>query len=187
VSGFRHLGDTEVAQLHSMRIVQGHFEAPDGTAFDRDIVRNRGAVAMVPVLDDGRTVLLVRQYRGPIDSLLLEIPAGLCDVDDEEPEATAHRELAEEIGRAAGSLDALVRYHAAAGFSDHVVQIYLATDLTEGPDSRQGVEEAHMTIEELDLGGLDRAIDDGTLTDAKSIIGLLRARDLLRVRGPGRS
>lgn len=180
MSGFRHLGDTEVATLHSMRVVQGHFEAPDATAFDRDIVRNRGAVAMVPVLDDGRTVLLVRQYRAPIDSLLLEIPAGLCDVDGEDPEATAHRELAEEIGRAAGSLEALVRYHATAGFSDHVVQIYLATDLTAVPDDRQGVEESYMTIEELDLGDLDQAIDGGTLTDAKTIIGLLRARHRLR-------
>lgn len=182
MSGFRHLGDDPIAELHSIRVVAAHFEAPDGSTFERDVVRNRGAVAMVPVLDDGHTVLLVRQYRGPIDRELLEIPAGLCDVDGEALEATANRELAEEVGRAAGSLEPLVEYDAAAGFSDHVVHIYLATDLSEVPDDRQGVEESHMTIEELDLDHLHAAIDDGTIRDSKTLIGLMLARHKLRAR-----
>lgn len=176
MSGFRHLGDTEVAALHSIRVVTGHFEAPDGTRFDRDVVRNLGAVAMVPVEDDGRHVLLVRQYRGPLDRELLEIPAGLCDVAGEPLEETAHRELAEEIGRSASSLDHLVTYDPVAGFSDHVVHVYLATGLAEVPDDRQGVEESHMSVESFDLETLDSAIADGTLRDAKTIIGLLLAR-----------
>lgn len=179
MSGFRHLGDTEVAALHSIRVVTGHFEAPDGTRFDRDVVRNLGAVAMVPVLDGGRTVLLVRQYRGPIDRELLEIPAGLCDVEGEPLEDTAHRELAEEIGRSASDLHHLITYEPVAGFSDHVVHIYLATGLADVPDDRQGVEEAHMTVESFDLDTLDAAITNGTLRDAKTIIGLLLTRDHL--------
>lgn len=176
MTGFRHLGDTEVAALHSIRVVTGHFEAPDGTRFDRDVVRNLGAVAMVPVEDDGRHVLLVRQYRGPVDRDLLEIPAGLCDVAGEPLEDTAHRELAEEIGRSAAALDHLVTYDPVAGFSDHVVHVYLATGLAEVPDDRQGVEESHMSVESFDLATLDSAIADGTLRDAKTIIGLLLAR-----------
>lgn len=179
MTGFRHLGDTEVAALHSIRVVTGHFEAPDGSRFDRDVVRNLGAVAMVPVEDDGRHVLLVRQYRGPVDRELLEIPAGLCDVVGEPLEETAHRELAEEIGRSAATLDHLVTYDPVAGFSDHVVHVYLATGLAEVPDDRQGVEESHMTVESFDLETLDIAIADGTLRDAKTIIGLLLARDRL--------
>ena len=182
MSGFRHLGDTEVAELHAIRVVTGHFEAPDGTRFDRDVVRNLGAVAMVPLLDDGHTVLLVRQYRGPVDRELLEIPAGLCDVDGEELEAAAQRELAEEVGRAATSFEHLLSYQAVAGFSDHEVHIYLAMGLSEVPDDRQGVEESHMTVETFDLDGLDAAIDDGTITDAKTLIGLMRTRHLLRTR-----
>lgn len=182
MSGFRHLGDTPVVDLHAIRVVTGHFEAPDGTAFDRDVVRNLGAVAMVPVLDDGRTVLLVRQYRGPIDRELLEIPAGLCDVPGEPLEETAQRELAEEVGRSAASLEHLVSYDPVAGFSDHVVHVYLATGLTQVADDRQGVEEQHMTVEAFELDRLDAAIADGTLTDAKTIIGLLLARDRLAAR-----
>lgn len=176
MTGFRHLGDTEVAQLARLRVVTARFEAPDGTTFERDVVRNQEVVAMVPVLADGHTVLLVRQYRGPIDRELLEIPAGLCDVDGEDPLGAARRELVEEVGQQAGSLELVARYYPAAGFSDQFVRLYLATDLTEVDDDRQGVEEAHMTREPFDLHHLDAAIADGTLADSKTIIGLLLAR-----------
>lgn len=179
MTGFRHLGDTEVAALHTFRVVTGRFEAPDGTPFERDVVRDDGAVAIVPLLDDGHTVLLVRQYRGALDRELLEIPAGMCDVADEPLETTAHRELAEEVGRTAASLELLVGYDAVAGMSDHRVTVFLASGLAEIGHDRQGVEEQHMTVEELDLDRLDAAIDDGTITDAKTIIGLLLARDRL--------
>lgn len=180
MTGFRHLGDTEVAHLARLRLVRGSFEAPDGTRFERDVVRNQQVVAMVPLLADGRHVLVVRQYRGPIDALLLEIPAGLCDVDGEEPETTANRELTEEVGQVAGSLELIARFHPAAGFSDQFVRLYLATDLTTVPEDRQGPEESHMTVEEFDLETLDAAIADGHLTDSKTIIGLLLTRNHLR-------
>ncbi|WP_426572902.1 NUDIX domain-containing protein [Aquihabitans sp. McL0605] len=169
-----------MAQLDRLRVVRGRYEAPDGSTFERDVVRNQAVVAMVPLLDDGRTVLLVRQYRGPIDRDLLELPAGLCDVPGEEPEATARRELIEEVGRESGTLELLASYFPAAGFSDQFVRLFLATELTEVPADRQGIEEAHMTVETFDLAGLDAAIADGTLADSKTIIGLLLVRDRLR-------
>ncbi|MGI8710840.1 MAG: NUDIX hydrolase [Acidimicrobiales bacterium] len=180
MTGFRHLGDEEVASLARLRVVRGRFEAPDGSNFERDIVRNQEVVAMVPVQPDGCTVVLVRQYRGPIDQELLEIPAGLCDLEGEDPDGAAQRELAEEIGRRAGRLDLVARYFPAAGFSDQFVRLYLATELIEVPTDHQGIEESHMTVEEFDLGGLDQAIADGTLADSKTLIGLLLARDRLR-------
>lgn len=182
MSGFRHLGDREVAQLDRLRVVRGTFEAPDGSTFERDVVRNQEVVAMVPLLDDGRTVLLVRQYRGPVDRLMLEIPAGLCDVDGEPPEGTARRELVEEVGQEAETLELLASYYPAAGFSDQFVRLYLATGLTDVGADRQGVEEAHMTIERFDLAGLDAAIADGTIADSKTLIGLLMVRNVVRDR-----
>ena len=179
--GFRHLGEREVAAGYRIRLVRATFEAPDGSTFERDVIRDKRVVAVVPLLDDGRHVLLVRQYRGPVDREMLEIPAGLCDVEGEDdPEVTARRELAEEIGREAGSLELLATVHQSAGISDEHGLIYLGRDLHEVPDDRQGVEEAHMTVEAFDLGALDEAIASGTLTDAKTLIGLLRTRDLLR-------
>jgi ADP-ribose pyrophosphatase len=179
VSGFRHLDDREVAQLDRIRVVRGRFEAPDGSTFERDVVRNQEVVAIVPVQDDG-TVLLVRQYRGPIDRYLHEIPAGLCDVEGEDPEATARRELIEEVGREADELELVASYYPAAGFSDQFVRLYLATGLTEVPADRQGVEEQDMTVEPFDLADLDEAIASGTLADSKTLIGLLMVRDRLR-------
>jgi ADP-ribose pyrophosphatase len=181
-SGFRHLGDEEVAQLQRLRVVTARFAAPDGGEFTRDVTRNLGVVAVVPLLDDGETVLVVRQYRGPIDALLLEIPAGLRDVEGEASEVCARRELVEEVGRTATDLTVLATMHPAAGFTDQVVTIYLATGLAEVPLDRQGPEEEHMTIEELSLHDVPALIASGTLTDAKTMVGLLTAREHLGLR-----
>lgn len=176
MAGFRHLGDTEIADLARLHVVRGAFEAPDGTRFERDVVRNQQVVAMVPLHADG-TVTLVRQYRGPIDAEILEIPAGLCDVDGEEPEATAARELAEEVGLSAARLDQIAAFHPAAGFSDQFVRLFLATGLTQGADARQGHEEEHMTLHRVALDDVPAMIADGRLIDAKTIIGLLATRE----------
>ena len=180
MAGFRHLEDREVARLDRLRVVRARFAAPDGTTFERDVVRNQAVVAIVPLEADGRHVLLVRQYRGPIDRLLLEIPAGLCDVEGEEPTETARRELIEEVGRDAAHLEPVAAYFPSAGYSDQFVRLFVATGLTEVGVDRQGVEETYMTVEPFDLEGLDSAIADGTLADSKTIIGLLLARNHLR-------
>lgn len=176
---FRHLGDEPIAELARLTVVRGSFEAPDGTRFQRDIVRNQEVVAMVPVHDDG-TVTLVRQYRGPIDSHLLEIPAGLCDVDGEEHTAAARRELVEEVGLHADDLELVARYHPAAGFSDQFVRLYLATGLHDVEAARQGPEEEAMTVERVSLDDVPAMVADGRLGDSKTIIGLLLARELRR-------
>lgn len=184
MTGFRHLDDREVAQLDRLRVVRGRFEAPDGSTFERDVVRNQEVVAMVPVADDG-TVWLVRQYRGPIDREILEIPAGLCDVDGEEPEDAAARELVEEVGLEAERLELVARFHPAAGFSDQFVRLYLASGLTEVDHDRQGPEESHMTVERVALDDVPALIAAGELIDSKTIIGLLLAREH-RAAGPRR-
>ncbi|MCU1453566.1 MAG: hypothetical protein JWN46_1712 [Acidimicrobiales bacterium] len=180
MAGFRHLSDTLILDLHRIRVVRATFEAPDGTTFERDVIRDKRVVAMVPILDDG-TAVLVRQYRGPIDAELLEIPAGLCDVDGEDdPLVTAQRELAEEVGKHAAHLEQLAMIHQTPGISDEHAFIYLATGLTDVDHDPQGPEEQHMTIETVALADVPAMIADGRLTDAKTIIGLLLARDRLR-------
>jgi len=174
---FRHVSDRELIALHRIRVVKATFDAPDGSTFERDVIRDMGYVAAVPLLEDGRTVIMVRQYRGPVDQELLEIPAGLRDQPGEATEATAHRELAEEIGKRAGSLELLAHVHQAAGISDEEGWIYLATDLSDVPQAREGPEEEAMAIETLDLHDVPAMIADGRLTDAKSIIALLLVRD----------
>jgi len=166
--------------------VRGAFEAPDGTRFHRDIVRHPGAVAVVPVTDRD-TVLLVRQYRGPVDRELLEIPAGTRDVADEAPETTARRELEEEVGVRAGTMDLLGTVFNTPGFCDEETFIYLARQLEPVAHARHGEEERFIEVVEIALGEVDSMIESGDLVDAQTVLGLLLARHSQRVTGQHRA
>lgn len=177
MTSFRLQGEEAVYDGHVMRVVIGTFEGPDGDTFTRDIIRHPGAVAVLPLHEDG-TVTLVRQYRAPLDQHVLEIPAGIRDVEGEPTEETAVRELAEEVGLGADRLEHLVSFHNAPGMSDEVVDVYLATGLRTVESDAQGPEEEAMTIERHHLDDLAAMIADGRLTDAKTVIAvaLVRAR-----------
>lgn len=178
-AGFRKVGERLVHQGDRISLGRATFEAPDGTAFERDVVHHPGAVGVVPVVDEGTAVLLVRQYRAPVDRELLEIPAGLRDVAGEPPIETARRELVEEVGHRAGRVELLCAFHNSPGFCDEVVHVFVAFDLEPTAQDRQGVEEQHMTIERVALDDVPGLIASGEITDAKTVIGLLLVRDLL--------
>lgn len=172
-SGFRFVGEREIHDGYVIRLVEGEFETPDGHTMMRDIVRHPGAVGVVAVDDDD--TILVRQYRAPIHTEILEIPAGRRDVEGEPPELTARRELVEEVGLQAGSMVPIGGFHNSVGFCDEYIHLFLATDLSSVPTDHDGPEEAHMTVERMALADVAAAIDDGTISDAKTVIGLLAA------------
>ncbi|MYE64702.1 MAG: NUDIX hydrolase [Acidimicrobiaceae bacterium] len=140
----------------------------------RDVVHHRGAVAVVAV--DGDDVVLLRQYRTPVEGELLEIPAGTRDVGGEDPAGTARRELAEEAGLACESLEELGTFFNSPGFCDELTHVFLATGLSEVPREPDGAEEEWMTIERVGLDEAIEMIDQGQIRDAKTIIGLLLAQ-----------
>jgi len=157
------------------------FEDPEGVAFERDVVRHPGAVAVVAVTDDDR-VVLVHQYRPALDGWILEVPAGTCDVEGEPDEVTAGRELAEEVGYAASRLDLLARCAVTPGFCDEFVSVFLATGLTPVPTGRQGIEERYMRVEPIPLERFDQMVDDGSIVDATTILGVGLAKRRLATR-----
>ena len=116
---FRKVDEVVLHHGYIFDLVRAEFVSPEGESFSRDIVRHPGAVSVVPVAEDGR-VIMVRQYRPALDRFILEIPAGKRDVADEPPEDTAQRELGEEIGVRAGSLQLLGTFANAPGFSDEM-------------------------------------------------------------------
>jgi 8-oxo-dGTP pyrophosphatase MutT (NUDIX family) len=183
---FRKLAETEVHRGWLVTVTAARFQAPDGTEFERDVVHHPGAVVVVPLTAAG-TVLMVRQFRAAVGTELLEIPAGKRDVQGEPTEVTAARELAEEVGRRAGRLDLLARFYNSPGFTDELSWLYLARDLTTVSDSRQGVEERHMTVEEVALADAPALIRAGRIVDAKSIIGLSLTWSRAEDDAPGRS
>ena len=172
---FRVVDRTTLCEAGFLTVERLHVAGPDDE-FDRHVVLHPGAVVVVPVDTDGNA-LLVRQYRVAVGRALLEVPAGKRDVPGEPPEVTAARELEEEIGRRAGTLRPLCRFFNSPGFTDELSHVFLATELEECERAAVSAEEAAMTVESVALRDVDALIAAGELVDAKSIIGLLLARE----------
>jgi ADP-ribose pyrophosphatase len=150
-----------------IRIRVDEVERSDGHRTSREIVEHPGAVAIVAW--DGELLAMVRQWRHATGEALLEIPAGTLE-PDEPPLETARRELAEEVGLAAAQWETGPRFFTAPGFCDEVMQLYLATGLSEShadADADEVLEPSWMT-----LADALAAIDDGTIRDAKSSVGI---------------
>ena len=179
-SPFTHVGEDLIHQGQVVAMFEGHFTGPDGEELQRDIVRHPGAVSVVAI-DDEQRVFLVRQYRAPIDADLWEIPAGKKDVIGEEPMICAARELREEVGMEADELVHLIDLHHSPGFCDELQNVFLATGLTDVGRQVDGAEEAHMVVERVPLADAVGYALDGSITDAKSIIGILAAARRLGV------
>lgn len=180
---FRRVGERTVHQGYIWSVAVSEFEAPDGSRFERDIVRSPGAVGVVPLLFDPEgvaSVVLVEQYRPALEREVLEIPAGMRDVVGEPPETTAMRELAEEVGLRARNLEALTVIVPSPGMSDATTHLYLATGCEAVADSRQGPEEEAMRVFHLGLNEAVELVRDGSIVDAKSVVGLLLASERLQ-------
>jgi len=142
---------------------------PDGHRVTREYVRHPGAVAVIPLLDDGR-LLLERQYRHPLGQVILEFPAGKID-PGEDTFACAVRELQEETGYTAREWAFAGRLHNAAAYSTEAIELWFARGLVPGPqrlDHGEFIELVTHTEAELDA-----LAARGELTDAKTLIGLL--------------
>lgn len=147
-----------------------HVTLPDGQRALRELIQHPGAVGIVPI-DDAGHVYLVEQYRIGAGRALLEIPAGLRE-PEEAPEITANRELREEIGHHANKLHSLGGTYMAPGYTTEYVHLYLAEDLQASPLPQDADE--FLTVRYLPLSQALALVDDGTIVDSKSIIGLLR-------------
>jgi ADP-ribose pyrophosphatase len=141
---------------------------PNGLTVDLEVVRHPGAAAVVPLKDDG-TVVLIRQFRHAAGGFIYEIPAGKLH-PGEDPTVCARRELEEEIGYRAGTLELLSSIFTAPGFTDEVIHIYKATGLSVG---RQQLDRDEvLEVVEMSLPEAIRMIKNGEIRDAKSIVGL---------------
>lgn len=141
---------------------------PDGKETYREYLIHPGAVAILPVLDDGR-ILLERQFRYPVDQAMIEIPAGKLELG-EDPLLCAQRELLEETGYTASSWEYLGRIHPVISYSTELIEIYLAKGLTPGQrclDDGEFLDVFAATIDEM-----HEWIANGSITDVKTIISV---------------
>lgn len=163
------LSEKVVFQADRYNIHRVAYQAPDGQPHQRDIIRHPGAVVLLPVLPDGR-ILMIRNYRVSLDRELLEVPAGTMEIG-EPPEQTAHRELIEETGYRAGKLRLLRTFYASPGICDEAMHLFLATELMPGDHEREAYEQIENRIATLEE--IHAWIDDGTIQDGKTLIAIL--------------
>ena len=160
----RTVYEGRILSLEVDRVVE-----PSGKEVDREVVRHRGSVGILPVTEDGRLVL-VRQYRYAVQEDLLEIPAGHID-PGESPDEAARRELIEETGYTASTWRKLAEFFPAPGFTDERMHLFLATGLRAGepsPEDDESIECVSIPLEEaLDL------LRTGAVADAKTLVALL--------------
>ncbi|HXB54048.1 MAG TPA: NUDIX hydrolase [Vicinamibacteria bacterium] len=144
-------------------------EEPGGVQAVREVVRHRGSVAVLPVHEDGR-VVLVRQYRYPVDARVWELPAGRLD-PGETAEEGARRELEEEVGLQPSSLEPLSVFYTTPGFCDETMYLFRATALRAvppRPEADERIEAGVFTLEEArDM------IRRGEVREGKTLIALL--------------
>lgn len=166
----------EVFSGKLVRIEHWDAQLASGRIALREIVHNSNAAAVVPVDAQGR-VTLVRQYRIAMQRIMMEIPAGKKDAPEEDPLLCAQRELEEETGLRAKSWRLLTNARMSPGFLTECVSIYLATDLSQGEDHPD--EDEYLNVVRMPLEEAVALVHAGEIDDAKTVAGLLLAKDVL--------
>jgi ADP-ribose pyrophosphatase len=144
-------------------------ELPNNRKTDRDIVDHPGAVAILSVTDKGK-ILLINQYRYATKSDLLEVPAGTIE-NGEDPEKCAIRELKEETGYSAASVKKMLSCYLSPGYSNELIHIYVAKELTKGEQKFEDDEK--ISVQEYECDQVLTMIEEGSIRDAKTILSIL--------------
>lgn len=166
VAATRLLGEGVFLRLEEVRLRSG-----TGQEVVRDVVRHPGGVAVLPI--EGDKVWLIRQHRVAMGRYMDEIPAGKLDRAGEDVEAAARRELAEELGATARHFEHLATMAPSPGYTDEVIEIYLAEDLDFSDREPQGAEEHDATIHPVPIADALDSIGRGDMSDAKTLVALL--------------
>ena len=171
-------GPVRTERIHDGNVVRlrvSHYAREDGTEVTREVLDHPGAVAMIPIEDDH--VLMVRQPREAVEEVMVELPAGKLDESDTDPQAAAARELAEEVGRRAGTWNYLGGFYMAPAMLTEFIHLYLCTDLE--PFTLEADEDERIEVVRVPFSAIPAVID--RTRDAKTLIGLLRLARILGI------
>jgi 8-oxo-dGTP pyrophosphatase MutT (NUDIX family) len=164
--------DVHIGRVVGLRVDE--VVMPGGGTAKREVIEHLGAVGIV-ALDDDNAVTMIHQYRHPLGHRLWELPAGLIDHSGEDPLEAAKRELVEEVGQAAGRWETLVDVAASPGFTDEVIRVFLARDVTEVDRDILGDEEADLVVRKVPLAEAVRMALAGELVNGATVAGVLAA------------
>ena len=173
------LKSREIFDGRIMHVFEDTVRLPNGASASREYMRHVGAVCVVPLLEDG-SVLLERQFRYPVNRVMIEIPAGKLDSKTEDPQEAAKRELLEETGAVAGELLELGLFLPACAYSDEAIHMYAAKSLTFREQKLD--EDEFLNVFTMPLEDAVNEVLAGNIPDAKTQTALLKAW-LLRQQG----
>ncbi len=150
------------------KVVKKIVTGRSGNQLERHVIVHPGAVVVLPVLDDGR-IVLIKQYRVSIDGPLIELPAGTLE-PNEEPLKTARRELIEETGYAAGAMRPILTFYSSPGIMKEEMHLFLGTQLVAGPTDMEDGEQIETLLVDFDQSL--KMINNGEIKDGKTILAL---------------
>lgn len=153
-----------------VKLYADYVQLPGGKIAKWDFIEHRGAAAVVPVMDNGK-ILMVRQYRNALDRFTLEIPAGVLDSKDEPAVKCAARELEEETGYSSKDLEFLISIRTTVAFCNEKIDVYVARNLI--PSKQNLDEDEFVEIEECAIDDLLEKIFAGTIQDSKTVSAIL--------------
>ena len=153
-----------------LHVRKDEVELPNGHKATREWITHPGAASVIPLLPDGQ-VILVRQFRYPIGQVTLEVPAGKLDKPGEDPLECAKRELSEETGYTAEKIWKLTTIATTVGFTNEIIHLYAATDLT--PGKQHPDEDEFINTLKMPLTAALKMVESGKIIDSKSIISIL--------------
>ncbi|KLV27748.1 ADP-ribose pyrophosphatase [Niallia circulans] len=159
--------------IYSGRIIQvqvDEVELPNGKTSTRELVKHPGAVAVIAITDDNKLVM-VEQYRKPLEKVIVEIPAGKLE-KGEEPALCARRELEEETGYECESLELVSSFYTSPGFADEIIHIYVAKGLKQKENAAGLDEDEFVNVLEISLDEALEFIKEKRIFDAKTIFGV---------------
>jgi len=171
-------GSEEIFDGLILHVQRDTVALPNGNSAVREVIRHIGAVCVIPVLENG-DVIVERQYRYPLDRIILEIPAGKLDAPDEDRLSAIQRELREETGYTAGSWTVLGDFHPAPAYSDEFITMYMARDLKKG--DRHLDEDEFLDVYTVPLKELVEDVMAGRISDAKTQVCVLKAARILGI------
>lgn len=164
------------ADFPLFKVFEDIVELPNGLKLDYYWVEKIPVVVVLPVLSD--KIILVKQYRYPIKSDSLELPAGHI-WPEEKPEECAKRELKEETGFTANRIEKLLEYHPSTEYSDQVYYIFIAEELKEGEKNQEKYEIIDLKL--LTVESVTKRIMNGDITDGRTITAVLLAKFLNKI------
>ena len=169
-------GSQEIFNGVILHVFKDTVELPNGKEATREVIRHVGAVGVIPITDDGK-VIIERQFRYPLNRVVAEIPAGKLDSFTEDRLSAAKRELEEETGYTAGEWIELGDFIPTCAYCDERITLYLARDLSLG--QRHLDEDEFLNFEAVPLKELVEQVMNGTITDGKTQVAILKAARLL--------